>query len=182
MKYSVMVGEKSVMISEGQTVQLDGTFSNPKITVTPQPFRVFTHQGLSFEYPRAFTFEADLEDRNAKNWTLSGNDLKILYFVLEESLSTADFSNSMIIQFGRKNAKVVNANASIKLGKHTLAGTTLHATIITHSMVMDIYRIPSRDGVTKLLVFQDSLDGSGNRSKEGEQAIARIKSSFALEE
>ena len=182
LRYSVMVGEKTVTISEGQTVQVDGTFSNPKLMITPQAHRVFSYQGLTFEYPRAFTFEADLDDRNAKNWTLSGNDLKIMYFVLNANLSTADFSSNMIDQFGGKNAKVADANATITLGKHILTGTSLHATVVGHQMVMDIYRIPSRVGVTKLLVFQDSLDSLGHRSKEGEQTIVGIKSSLTIEE
>ena len=124
LKYSVKVGERTVTISEGQTVQLDGTFSNPEITVTAQPYRVFPYQGLTFNYPRSFTFEADLDDRNAKIWTLSGNDFKIMYFVLNESVSTDDFANNMIDQFGRENAKVVNANTTITLGKQKLSGTS----------------------------------------------------------
>jgi len=181
LKYSVKVGGKIATISEGDTVQLDGTFTNPKITVTPHPHRVFPYQGITFKYPRSFMFEADLEDRNAKHWTLSGNDFKIMYFVLNASLSTADFANNMIDHFGRENAKVVNTNATIILGKQKLTGTSLRVTIATHEMVVDVYRIPSRGTRTKLLVFQDSLDDSGNRSKEGKQTLAEIETSFAAE-
>ena len=179
--YSIKVGDKTATLSEGETVQLDGTFANPTITVTAQPHRVFPYQGVTFEYPRSFTFEADLEDRNAKNWTLSGNDLKIMYFVLNVSLSTDDFANNMIDQFGRENATVVNANATITLGKQKLAGTSLRVTLASHTMVMDIYRIPSRGTQTKLLVLQDSLDDSGNRSKESKRILAEIQSSFTIE-
>jgi hypothetical protein len=48
-------------------------------------------------------------------------------------------------------------------------------------MVMDVYRVPSRDEVTKLLVFQDSLDDTGGRSDEGKQTLKDIKVSFSAE-
>ncbi len=43
----------------------------------------------------------------------SGNDFKIMYFVLNDALSAADFAKDMINQFGRENAKVVDANATM---------------------------------------------------------------------
>ena len=181
LKYTVKIGEKTVTVSEGETVQLDGTFNDPKIAVTPEPYRVFPYQGITFKYPRSFVFEAELDDQDSKMWTLSGNDFKIMYFVLNTSVSTADYANTMIDQFGRENAKVVNEKATISLGKQRLSGTSLHISIAAYEMVMDIYRIPSEGAETRLLVFQDSLDDSGKRSKEGEQTLELIRSSFALE-
>ncbi len=181
LNYTVKVGEKTMTISEGESVQFDGTFTNPNVTVTPHSYRVFPYQGITFKYPRSFTFEADLVDPTAKTWTLSGNDFKIMYFVLNDALSAADFAKDMINQFGRENAKVVDANATITLGEQQLNGTSFRVTVATHKMVMDIYRLPSRGTQTRLLVFQDSLDDSGNRSKEGQTTIAEVKSSFAME-
>jgi len=182
MRYSIKVGEKTATLSESETIELEGNFANPKITVTAHPERVFPYQGVQFNYPRSFTFEADLEDQGAKSWTLSGKDFKILYFVLNASVSPAEFANTMIDRFGRENTRILNANATITLGQEKLTGTSFQATITKHKMVMDVYRVPSRGPKTKLLVFQDSLDDLGNRSKEGQQALAEIKSSFAVEQ
>lgn len=181
LEFVVNVGNKSVTINEGETAQLDGAFTNPKISITPQPHRVFPYQGITFRYPRSFTFEANLTDPDAKNWTLSGNDLTIMYFVLNTRLTTGDFGNNMIDQFGRKNCKVTDANGKITLGEQTLSGTTIQVNVATHKMVLDIYRVPSRGAVTKLLVFQDSLNDRGNRSNEGKQALKEIQSSFTIE-
>lgn len=182
LEFVVNVGDKSIAITEGKTAQLDGAFVNPNISVKPQPYRVFPYEGITFKYPRSFAFEADLEDPDRKNWTLSGNDLKIMYFVLNARLTTGEFANNMIDQFGRENCKVTDSNAKIILGKQTLSGTTIQITVATHKMVMDIYRIPSRGAVTKLLVFQDSLDDAGNRSNEAMKALKEIKSSFTVEQ
>lgn len=59
--------------------------------------------------------------------------------------------------------------------------TTVQITGATHRMVMEIHRIPTRGAGSRLLVFQDSVDDAGERSKEGEQTLKEIKSSFTVE-
>lgn len=181
LKYTVKLGEKTVTISEGETVKLDGTFTEPELTITPELYRVFAYQGITFKYPRSFGFEAGLQDPNAKHWILSGNDFKLSYFALNEPLSAAALADEMIGKFGRKNAKVVNANASILLGQQKLTGTSLRVSVATHSMVLDIYQIPSQRDQARLLVFQDNLDDAGKHSQEGTSALALIESSFTVE-
>ena len=176
--FVVTVGQESVVIKEGETAQLVGQFTNPSVSVTPQAYRVFPYAGIKFKYPRSFTFEADLSDTNSKSWTLSGNDLKIMIFVLNSRLTTADFANNMMEQFGADNCQVVDANASLAIGKQPLSGTTIHVSVASFKMAMDIYLVPSRGPATKLLVIQDSLDDAGNRSKEGKQTLEELTSSF----
>lgn len=179
--YSVRIGDKSVTTVEGETARFEGTFTNPEVTIAAQQHRMFPYQGVSFKYPRSFTFEADLSDPDAKIWTLSGNDFKIMYFVLNTRLTAADFARTMINQFGKQSSKVLNGSAKTTLGKHTLLGATLRATLATHSMIMEIYGIPTPGARTKLLVFQDSLDDSGNRSQEGKATLQVFRSSFDIE-
>lgn len=181
LEFVVNVGGKAITITEGKPASLEGMFTNPKISVTPQPFRVFPYQGIAFKYPRSFTFEADLATPDYKNWTLSGNDLRIMYFVLKGEVTPDDFASNMMDELGRKNCKITNAKAKITLGKQTLSGTTFHATVASHKMAIDTYRVPSPGATTKLLVFQDGLDEQGNRSDEGKQAIKEIESSFTFE-
>ena len=180
LKYALRIGDKSIPITEGKTARVDGTFSNPEVTLTAQPHRVFPYRGISFKYPRAFTFEADLDDADYKNWTLSGNDFKIMYFVLNGRLTTGAFANNMVDQFGRENCEVQKA-LPLKFGNKKLSGTTLNATVVGNKMVTDIYRIPSTGAQTKLLVLQDNLDDSGNRSIEGKSTLQLIKQSSKLE-
>jgi len=182
LEFVVHVDDTSVTLIEGESGQVNGTFTNPKVSVTPRPYRTFPYQGITFQYPRAFNFEADLSDPDSKNWTLSGNDLKIMYFVLNSQLTTRDFAKDMIDRFGRENCKLLNANAKITLGKETLSGTTIQMTVASSRMVMDIYHVPSSNkSVTKILVFQDNLDDNGHRSAEAKQALKEIESSFTLE-
>lgn len=177
--YTLNIGDRSISITEGETANIKGTFDNPKVTLTAQPHRVFPYQGISFKYPRAFTFEADVDDAGYKNWTLSGNDFTIMYFVLNDRLTTNAFADNMAAKLGRENCTVQTAS-HLKFGNENLSGTTLKATVVGNKMVMDIYRIPSTGGQTKLLVLQDNLDDFGNRSIEGKSTLQLIKQSSKL--
>lgn len=179
--YRVKVGDQSVTVKDGEVGQLDGSFANPRIVVEALPQRVFAMQGIRFRYPKSFTFDADLGDAAAKSWTLSGNDFKIMVFVLRGQLSAVDYAQSMIEQFGAKNAKRVDANATLTVGQEKLTGQSLHVELVGQRLVMDMFRLPSSGEITKLLVFQDNLDEKGQRSKEGAETLAEIKATLAVE-
>src|SRR6188508_2535975 len=76
-KYRLEVDGKAYAIAEGEALKLTGTLTDPTVKLLVEPYREFAHGGVTFLYPRSFTFEADLQDADAKNWTLSGNDFKI---------------------------------------------------------------------------------------------------------
>ncbi|NIP86202.1 MAG: hypothetical protein GTO03_11785 [Planctomycetales bacterium] len=179
--YEVTVGEQTATIAEGQTGQLDGTFTNPAISVTLQPHRVFSCQGITFKYPRAFTFEADVEDPEYKTWTLDGTDFQIMVMVLQAPLTAAQFAENMIDQLGRDNVTIVKPPATITLGQEKLSGTSLQVNVEGHQMATDIYRLASPLTATKLLIFQDILDDAGKPSAEATQTIAQLKASFSLQ-
>lgn len=180
--YSLKVGEKSFPIREGETLQLDGTYSNPKVQLQAEEFRVFRFQKVSFKYPRHFTFEADLEDATSKSWTLSGNDFKIIVFSQAAKPSSRQFADNLIEQFGTANCRVVNANARIALGSHNLRGTSLKVKIASHQLAVDIYLIPTRGLDGRMLVIQDALDDAGKPSAEAAVAMKALQSSFSAEE
>jgi|LakMenEpi03Aug12_release.lakeMendotaPanAssembly.Ray.scaffolds.fasta_scaffold200626_2 hypothetical protein len=181
LSFVVKVDDQSLTLGEGETAQIDGAFTNPKVTVTPQPYRVFPYQGVSFKYPRSFAFGADLVDPNEKIWTLSGNDLTVMYFVMNAELTTDDYAESMMDEVGAENCEVLDEEAQITLGEEKLTGKKIRISVAEQEVVMEIYQVPARESVTKFLIFQDTPDESGNRSKEYVQAIKEIKSSFKVE-
>lgn len=181
LEYTVKVGEKTVTISEGTPVRLEGTFTNPSVTITPKPFRVFSVQGVKFNYPKAFVFEADLSDPDAKFWTLSGNDVKISYDVLAGPLTARELADEMIAEFGRNKVKNVNQNAKLRLGKETLKGTSFVVEVVSTVFIMDVYHVQSEATTSRFLVIQDTLNEKGERTKEGQETLKEIKKSFVLE-
>ena len=178
LKYELKIGDKTVTVAEGETVKVEGQFSDPSVNIIPGKTRTFPYSGMSFAYPSNFVFEADMSDAASTSWTLSGNDFVVMIFHLEAEMTTDMFANEMIGQFGSANAKIANEKLNVTLGDHELSGTQLEVSIASHKLVQKIVKIPSKNGQTKLLVFQDSLNDDGSHSAEAKKAMKTIASTF----
>ena len=167
-----------VTLQDGVPVKLPRNYERPTVKLTVQPYRIFTFQGISFEYPSGFGFEADVDEEHYKNWTLSGNDFKIMYFVLEGQLPTREFLENMAQQFGKENCQIADDRSSIILEDRRLLGSTLHATLAGQRIQIDAYAVPINQTETRLLVFQDRVSESGLRTTEGQATLDVMRSSF----
>ena len=98
----------TVAATEGEPVPVARTFQDPRVTVRPEPHRLFPYGGVSFHYPRGFTFEADLDDPAARSWTLSGNDFKVLYFVFPVVITPQAHVEQLLETHGRANCRVLD--------------------------------------------------------------------------
>jgi hypothetical protein len=146
------------------------------VTLTPRPHRVFRREGVSFSYPRSFTFETALEDTDSRSWKLSGNDFRIMLFVLADRLTPRAFAENLVDVFGRGNCELADA-APLGFGDAELSGTSLNILMAGTRIVQDVYGMPARGPWTRLLVLQDSLDEAGRRSAEGRAALGLLTQS-----
>jgi hypothetical protein len=176
-KYRLELEGKAHLLTEGEPLKLTGSFNNPTAKILPEPHREFTYGGVSFLYPRAFMFEADLSDPANKQWTLSGNDFKIMYFVMSQKVTPEQYARSTMKQLGEKNCKLSEVTTDL-LGKK-LPGTRLEATITGHRIIFDIFTLPATDG-SRLLILQDNPDEAGRNSKEGQESVAVLKKSLTM--
>jgi hypothetical protein len=78
--YTLIINGVEKRVILGSDLQIQGNFTNPTIKIVPDKEREFLHGGFSFKYPSYFTFESDIESDKYKNWTMSGNDFKIMIF------------------------------------------------------------------------------------------------------
>jgi hypothetical protein len=179
--FVVKLGEKSLTMLENETAKLAGSFTDPQVTITLNPYRVFPYQGVRFQYPRTFNFEADLTDPDDKNWTLSGTDVKIMLFAVNTDLTPAGFADSVIEQFDRSKSKILDANAKLKLGDHTLAGIKFRLTVGMHNITQEAYTLPAPRGKTRLFIVQDNPDEDGNYSAEAKLLFTLLQKSFQLD-
>lgn len=178
LKYRCEVGGRVFTLAEGEPLKLAGVGADPTITIRPEPFREFPYGDVKFRYPSHFTFEADTADADTKHWTLSGNDFKIMYFVIQDDVSDAQYVGAMVGQFGEDNC--TQSETSITLNKQQYAGTRLKVTIAGNAMTMDVFRIGSGKQ-TRLLVLQDNPDDDGKPSAEGRATLAALEKSFVAE-
>lgn len=179
-RFTVVIGDRKITVAQGETIQLEGNFSNPQLKIVPHSHRTFQAQGVTFDYPTSFVFEADLTDPTAKSWIFSGNDFLIMYFALQGDVTPEAYVQDMIAEFGTDNAKVINPNATIKLGDHEISGQSMIVSVASHRMQMDVYRIPTPNGNTRLLVFQDSIDENNSRTNEGRSTLRTLQSTFQV--
>lgn len=179
LKYTLKIGKKSIAITEGETVSIKGRFRNPKVTLTAQPHRLFSYRGVSFKYPRSFTFEAELEESDFQSWTLSGNDFTIMFFVIADDLTAEEYARELMSDFGRENCAISKA-VPFEFGSQKISGTKLEVNVVGNKTVTNAYRISTDNMQTKLLIFQDFLDDDGNPSREGKSTLDIVQRSFKL--
>lgn len=172
--FTVRIGATELKLSEGDQLPAKGTFTDPSVSVTVDPERLFTHGGLSFSYPRHFAFEADLADAASQSWTLSGNDVKILIFRFATELSVDAYVKELVEGFGPKTTV---SPVSIQLGSRQYSGQRLRAVVATHEFTQDVFALPSVKGRGRMLVVQD--DGSGNKP-ESQPTRALLSKTFQI--
>ncbi|NUO50474.1 MAG: hypothetical protein HOV80_16590 [Polyangiaceae bacterium] len=174
LSFTVRVGSTELHLSEGDQLPAKGTFTDPSVSVTVDPERVFSHAGLSFAYPRNFSFEADLSDAHSHSWTLSGNDVKIMVFRFSTELSIDSFSKEIAEGFG---PSATISPISIQLGSTEYSGQRVRAKIATHAFTQDIFSLPAIKGKGRFLVLQD--DASGNKP-ESQPTRALLAKTFRI--
>jgi len=178
MKYRVEVDGKVFAMAEGESMKLDGTWIDPTIRIVADPHRQFSYGGVSFLYPRGFTFEADVDDADSRSWVLSGNDFTIMVFVLSGRITPEAYADSMADRFGDENCKLSPLPEDL-LGKK-IHGTRLDVKVVGHRLTVDVFALPSVEG-TRLLVLQDSPEESGRASRESREAMAVLRQSMAID-
>lgn len=173
-QYQLLVNGAPHAIELNRPTKLNGTFDNPELQLQASANRTFTYGGVSFDYPAYFSWEANIGNAAKKSWTLSGNDFKIIYTLMPNSLSASDFAQSMATKFGKQNTRI--GDKERVLGSYKLKGKQLNVQISGVTIVLEVFTLPSKSG-TRLLVLQDS-PAKTTSSKEADNALALLKGSF----
>ena len=69
-QYVLIIDDHEYPIELDKPNKLSVNLSNPEILLKVNPYKTFKYAGVFFEYPRHYTFEADLEDPDVKIWVL----------------------------------------------------------------------------------------------------------------
>ena len=173
-QFTLQVNGQNHPITEGQEIKIPGDFSNLTVSLHPNAIRHFPYGGVDFDYPTYFTWEAE-KDGADRTWTLSGNDFKVIFFVMAQSLTLDDYLASLEEQFGRENTQQFPQKR--QMAGTTLEGRLLKASITGIPLFMEVYSLPTSKG-TRLLVFQDFPDDGAKHSPEGEKTLKLISDSF----
>jgi hypothetical protein len=175
LQYTLTVGGKSQQISENAPFSIGEVKPDDKAVLSVADQRIFGYRGLTFPYPRYFSFEADLQNASSLSWTLSGNDCTLMVFAFSEKLTPQQFAASLAERFGSET-KI--STVDLTLGGTKYAGAKVDATITGTHMVMEILPLASPSAKSMLLVIQDSMSDAGTHSPEYAKVMAALGKSF----
>jgi hypothetical protein len=175
--YSLQIGDKTVRLTVDEPVQVNGTFTNPKVKLIPDEFREFNYAGISFQYPSYFAFEADVEEKALRNWSLNGKNCVIMVQHYNAKIALDDLVDALVERYGEKNTQVTDV--TMKLAGQKVAGKKIRARVASTIIIQEMFPIASPNGATVLLL-QDSPKEDGAASEERQLIEKRIVESFAI--
>jgi len=166
-------------LSDGEPLQLDSTYINPKVTVRMSEYRRFDSDAMSFDYPNHFAYQYE-QDFGYRNWTLDGNNFVIMYFEIDGEAGLDMFVDEMVKQFGKQNCKL--SNTSMVLGEQKLQGKRIDITLIGQRLTLDFMEIKLNDFKSHFIAFQDTLDENGQPTEESKAALELIDGTIRYKE
>jgi hypothetical protein len=175
LKYTLEINGQGHELLLDKPVKLQGDYSNPKVVLRASSIRHFTYGDITFQYPASFAWEAEIEGHNERTWTLSGNDFTIMYFILPDVLSVEAYSQAMAKQLGEGSTRI--SDTARELGGQRHKGKLIFVKLAGTTLNIEVYSLPAKTG-SRLLVLQDSPPDNRAISKEGEEALAMLSSSF----
>ena len=174
-EYTLTINGQKHELALNKSIKLKGDYSNPTIKLSASSIRHFTYGDIAFNYPASFTWEAKIDDKIERSWTLAGSNFTIMYFILPRVMSDDDFAQIMGKQFGKGSTRISDTNR--ELGGQKYKGKLLFVTLASVTLSFEVYSIPTKSG-TRLLAFQDTPSDNRTISIEGERALALLSSSF----
>jgi hypothetical protein len=175
LKYTLEVNGKRHEVTLDKSIQLQGIYKNPKVVLRASPTRQFSFGHLEFQYPAWFTWEAEINGPNDKNWSLSGNDFKIMYFVQSQALTLETYVAAMAKQFGKEKTRI--SETERVLGGRKYKGRLIFVKLAGVALNLEVYTLPAKSG-SRLLVFQDRPPDNRAVSKEGERVLDMLSRTF----
>lgn len=162
---------------ENQSKKWQGIAKDSETIISVYDWKLFPHNNIAFEYPRTYSFEADLTT-TSNIWTLSGNDFKIMIISLKKSISVKEYVDGMVSQFGLSNCSTKKITKQIN--SYDLDGMSLLVSLTGVNLEMEIFEVVDTNGKSSLLVFQDSLTDEKDNSKESKKTMRKIDQTFKV--
>ena len=175
LSYTLTIDGRNHHITLDQPLLLEGNYKNPKLTLAASPLRRFPFGGVEFHYPATFSWEAEIVSAKDKQWVLSGNDFKIMYFVLADNVTLDSYVDAMVRQFGKEKTRI--SDTERVLGRQKYTGKLLLVKLAGTGINLEVFTLPSKEG-SRLLVLQDSPPDNKSLSEEGDMTLRILTETF----
>ena len=144
LKYTLEINGQGHELVLDKPVKLQGEYSNPKVVLRASSIRHYTYGDITFQYPASFAWEAEIEGHNEKTWILSGNDFKIMYFILPDVLSVEAYSQAMAKQYGKGSTRISDTERELGGQRHN--GKLLFVKLAGTTLSLEVYSLPAKTG------------------------------------
>lgn len=178
-EYTLHVDGVPHAIVPGRPLVLEGTYESPSVELAVGETRRFERAGIRFEYPAYFTWEADVEDADARTWAVAGNDFMVMVLDLRAEVTTEEFAASMAEQFEGIELELGDAVCELGGERHPVRRITAYFPAGV-TLVADVLVLPAEDS-TRVVVFQDSAVEAGRASDEATRTLALVGRTFAFD-
>ncbi|TGM54808.1 hypothetical protein EHQ91_07565 [Leptospira biflexa] len=176
-QYTIEINGKEYDLTADVPKKINGSFQNLNLLLKAGKWKEFSYGGIQFVYFASFTWEADIQSDSEKTWVLSGNDFKIMYFVLPEPITMEDYVESFSERMGKENTQILETND--RFGNVSYTGKKLFVKLAGVDLVYEIYFIPTKEG-SRILIFQDSPESTDKMSQEKIQMMDQIRKNFKI--
>ncbi len=174
--YTLEVNGQKYLLSADKTVILKGSFQNPKVTLRASSTRRFVHDGIAFDYPANFTFEADLSDPGIRTWTMSGNNVTLMLFDFDEPVKPTELIASTAESLKTNVDRM--ESTSLKLGTLNAKGQSALLKVGDVALSYTVLAMPAAAGKSRLLIVQDLPQDNGQPSNERTDILKMLGDSF----
>jgi hypothetical protein len=175
--YSLEIDGKEYPVFTDRLSAVKSEKGDFQVKLKVAPFKTFSMEGISLEYPRHFSFEADTADKDVMLWNLSGSNTILMIQKYGEEMSHEIMGNMLQQRFGAENSKL--AETEMELLGARQKGTRVLTTIGDSSITQDIFSFKYGKG-SILLILQDSVDQQGHGSEEGTRFRETVSRTFKV--
>mgnify|MGYP000899697530 FL=1 len=176
--YKLSLNGTEVEIFTDKDIELSEDAGKAKARLIVNPEKRFHYGDVDFQYPRYFTFEADLSSDDVKLWSLSGNKAVIMVQRYPIVMDHKIMAEQLLPSFGEGNSTL--GTCEMMFNGVDTAGSRVVTTIGQGTIAQEIYSFPMTTG-SLLLVLQDTLDSDKN-SEEFKAFRAQLARTFKLTE
>ncbi len=155
--YVLSVDGETIVIDPGETVTLNGNFTNPTVELEVGETRRFNARGLAFDYPANFSFQHNSQP-GVTFWILQGPNCIVFVYVFEQPISPGEFGRMLASRFTTEGGpEVQRAEVARTFGNQRLEGVSVQVGtelgVVDSKYVQEIFQ-PDGEGGRMLLLLQ----------------------------
>ncbi len=161
--YILAVNGHELRIIADKPFELPANGTKIEALLKVEPLKTFRYGGIELQYPRHFTFEADLSDKDVSLWSLSGPQCVLMIQRYPADMNHKTMAEMLLPRFGEGNSLM--SECSMNLNGNDIAGSKIITTIGESSISQEIFSFKVQDD-SLLLIIQDTLGNGKNPSEE----------------